>query len=532
MSKKCILLFIVAAMICCILAGCSTQGAQATETKETEQTQSVTNTGEAASGGVYRISTKTSYMYLGVPMATTQSHDWIMSAPAIESLARLNAAGEVVPWLAKEITMDSEQKQIKVVLNEGIEFHDGTPFNAEAVKRNYEIAMEYGCSFTSSVESCEVVSEYELIIHLKDITNITLIDTVVDGGRMISPTYYDENGFDACVTFACGTGPYKMEQPASDTSIIYVKNDNYWIDGKPYLDGIEWILCGDESTAMTILQSGEANAIYAATADDATLLVDSGDYRRIGTNDAYYCQGTQCVFETDDPESPMYDVRVRQAFCYAIDRAAVVKGFGGDFRAPVMQLAQGGSTFSDKVVGYDYNPEKAKELLAEAGYADGCDITITYIAGSQNIAVMLQGYLEEVGFKVNMNLAERAIWEECKINDSGTKYEDVLFSYIGYALSPMSQTFGENPRDYSAQWDKETVEKLQTYFDVMYRSSDAAEVQEATDNFQTLLIDEACLLYPNDAYATILIAANDVHDMGFCETHSMMWTPESTYLAK
>lgn len=480
--------------------------------------------------GILRISTRQTYIILGVPMATTQAPDWLMGAPAIETLARLDAEGNVVPWLAREITLDEAAKTITLVLNEGIEFHDGTPLNAEAVKRNYEIADEYGCSFTAEVESCGLISEYELVIHLNGINGYTLMNVTVDGGRMISPTYFDENGYDACVKIAVGTGPYKMEKPADDTQIIYVANDNYWIDGMPYLEGIEWLLCGDESTALTILQTGEANAISATTPDNAAMLAMDSNYARIGGDDAYYSQGTQLVFETDNPESPMYDVRVRQAFCYALDRETIVNAESVGFRPAVQQLALGGVTYSDEVVGYEYNPEKAKALLAEAGYTDGCDITINYIQSGNKFAVMMQEQLEEAGFKVNLNLLERSQWMESVMVDSATPFKDVIFSYIGYAVAPMATTFGPTAVNYSGQWDEEVLAELNGYFDIMQNSLDAAEVKAATDAFQKLLIDEQCMICPLNAYTTLLFAETDVQDLGFFETHVNLWTPEKAHI--
>lgn len=527
MKKKILWILVLVLCMSLLMSACGkavdSEPAEESKTDIAESEETVVGTERS---GVLRIATKQAYVILGVPMATTQAPDWLMGAPAIETLARLDENGNVTPWLAREVSMNEENRVIHIVLNEGIEFHDGTPFNAEAVKRNYEIAAEYGCTFTAEVESCEIISEYELNLHLNNVNSYTLLNVTVDGGRMISPTYFDENGYDDCVKFAVGTGPYKMEKPADDTQITYVANDHYWVEGMPYLEGIEWILCGDESTALTILQTGEANAISATTPDDAALLSKDENYVRVGGDNGYYSQGTQLVFETDDPESPMYDVRVRQAFCYALDRETIVEAESAGFRPAVQQLALSGITYSDQVNGYEYAPEKAKELLIEAGYADGCEITLNYIQGGSKLAVMMQAQLEEAGFVVNMNLMERSQWMESVLVDSASPFDDVIFSYIGYSVAHMSTAFGPTAINYSGQWDEEVLNQLNDYFDVMKNSMDSAEIQAATDSFQKLLIDEQCMVCPLNAYTTLLFAETSVEDMGFFENHVNLWTPE------
>ena len=526
------LAFVLAAAMMTITAACgSSEPSTNTPTDSTTGQEQSTEAADGISkGGVMTIVSKADFIYAGCPQASTQSHDWIMSAPAIESLGRRDEKGAIKPWLAESYDLDEEAMTISIKLREGITYHDGSPFNAESVVANYNLYQEYANANEADLDYAEATGEYEVLLHLKSLNGSTETMLLCDGGRMISVDYYNANkGLDGTSFMAIGTGPFKMLS-ADDTSISYKANEDYWVEGQPHLDGIEWILCADESTAMTILKSGEADAIYTPTTEDARNLLDQGGFENIGSGSAYYSSGFEISFNSGDKESPMSNVLVRQAFCTAIDTETIVNALGFGFYTPTNQLALPGSNFySDNVTGYTYNQDAAHQLLVEAGYADGCEITLDYISATEKIVVMMQAYLEKAGFVVNLNLMERAIWTQAMMTSGDTSYNDAIVAYIPFAPAPMAKTFGDAADQFSGQWDKEIFAELNGYFNTMQNSLDSAEISEASDSFQKLLIDEQCMVMPVYGYYSQVIASESLHDLGFFETHTMFWTPEAAW---
>lgn len=360
----------------------SSEASKSSKTSESSGTSEATNesTSETTEngGGVLRIVTAGKGSGIGFPAGFTGYYERIYSDPALESLARIGEdKTSVEPWLAEDITVDAENLTMVVTLREGIQFSDGTPFNAEAVIANWNYYIENGSNRFNNVEKFEATGEYEVTAYLSEYDNSTVLNTCVEGGWMISPTFYEENGDDVVYTTPVGTGPFVCVSSNLDSEIIYEKNENYWQEGKPYLDGIEITLCSDSTTAMTIFKSGDADIILFPSTTQAQELEELG-YQQLGSADAYFPSTAGFTFSSNVEDSPVSDVNVRKAICYAIDSEAITKAQGGELFEFTNQLAVPGSeSYNEEVEGYPYDPEKAKELLAEAGYADGFTITAT-----------------------------------------------------------------------------------------------------------------------------------------------------------
>ena len=154
------------------------------------------------------------------------------------------------------------------------------------------------------MESFEATGEYEVKAKLTEYDNSTVLNTCVEGGWMISPTFYEENGDDAVYTTPVGTGPFVCESSNLDSEIIYKKNENYWQEGMPYLDGIEITLCSDATTAMTIFKSGDADILLFPDTTQAQELLDAG-YHMLGSADAYFPSTSGFTFSSGVEGSPV-----------------------------------------------------------------------------------------------------------------------------------------------------------------------------------------------------------------------------------
>lgn len=507
----------------------SSEASKSSKTSESSGTSEATNesTSETTEngGGVLRIVTAGKGSGIGFPAGFTGYYERIYSDPALESLARIGEdKTSVEPWLAEDITVDAENLTMVVTLREGIQFSDGTPFNAEAVIANWNYYIENGSNRFNNVEKFEATGEYEVTAYLSEYDNSTVLNTCVEGGWMISPTFYEENGDDVVYTTPVGTGPFVCVSSNLDSEIIYEKNENYWQEGKPYLDGIEITLCSDSTTAMTIFKSGDADIILFPSTTQAQELEELG-YQQLGSADAYFPSTAGFTFSSNVEDSPVSDVNVRKAICYAIDSEAITKAQGGELFEFTNQLAVPGSeSYNEEVEGYPYAPEKAKELLAEAGYADGFTITATGSGADQEaFFTLIQAYLQEVGITLEIEIVDSAVYNAKRMVAGDDNYEGLIFLQGAAVKERYFDVFGENPTHYArsmAQYDD-----VNSLTDVIKYSTDDEEVEQALMDFQSKIIDEYCLIHPMYISGYLMYATDSVVDSGLMETHKGWWTP-------
>ena len=507
----------------------SSEASKSSKTSESSGTSEATNesTSETTEngGGVLRIVTAGKGSGIGFPAGFTGYYERIYSDPALESLACIGEdKTSVEPWLAEDITVDAENLTMVVTLREGIQFSDGTPFNAEAVIANWNYYIENGSNRFNNVEKFEATGEYEVTAYLSEYDNSTVLNTCVEGGWMISPTFYEENGDDVVYTTPVGTGPFVCVSSNLDSEIIYEKNENYWQEGKPYLDGIEITLCSDSTTAMTIFKSGDADIILFPSTTQAQELEELG-YQQLGSADAYFPSTAGFTFSSNVEDSPVSDVNVRKAICYAIDSEAITKAQGGELFEFTNQLAVPGSeSYNEEVEGYPYDPEKAKELLAEAGYADGFTITATGSGADQEaFFTLIQAYLQEVGITLEIEIVDSAVYNAKRMVAGDDNYEGLIFLQGAAVKERYFDVFGENPTHYArsmAQYDD-----VNSLTDVIKYSTDDEEVEQALMDFQSKIIDEYCLIHPMYISGYLMYATDSVVDSGLMETHKGWWTP-------
>lgn len=175
-------------------ADVSTTGSDVSSDTGTTSTED-TSTEDTAQGGVLRIVTAGKGSGIGFPAGYTGYYERIYSDPALESLARIaEDKTSVEPWLAEDISIDADALTMVVTLREGISFSDGTPFNAEAVIKNWNYYIENGSNRFNNVESFEATGEYEVTAKLTEYDNSTILNTCVEGGWMISPPSLKKTG--------------------------------------------------------------------------------------------------------------------------------------------------------------------------------------------------------------------------------------------------------------------------------------------------------------------------------------------------
>ena len=308
--------------------------------------------------------------------------------------------GVARPLLAESWTLGDDQVTWTLNLREGVSFHDDTPFDANAVKFNFDRIMNEDTgsprrAITAAIDEVQVIDSHTVAFVTKQpyapfINTLTMYNLA-----MMSPTALQEHG-ENYARNPVGTGPFKLKSWTSGESITLERNPDYW-GGEVYLDTVEIKVVPEDSSRVISLIAGEADLISNVPpillnrldGDDNVQLIREDGFRTmyLGMNNAI---------------PPFDDKRVREAVAYAVDANALVQGvLGGVGRT-------GGSFFSPAIPGStdlaarEHDPEKAKALLAEAGYPDGFETTFYASPDRRQITEAIQAQLAEVGIKAQI----------------------------------------------------------------------------------------------------------------------------------
>lgn len=309
---------------------------------------------------------------------------------------------------------------LELELRKGVTFHDGSPMTADDVvfTFNYVLTPEAKVVTKQNVDwmkSTEKVDDHKVRIHLKGPFPAAL--EYLSGPTPIYPkAYFEKVGLDGFAKAPIGTGPYRIVAVENGKGIKLEKSKTYWKGGPigdVAISKLEFRVIPDGETRMAELMTGGVDWIWRVPNDQAKQLeavpnvsVLAAETMRVG-----FLQ-----FDStgrSDPNSPLKNVKVRQAISYAIDRKAMVDNLvrGG---ARVMNQAcfidQTGCT-DEGVPKYAYDPAKAKALLKEAGYPDGFDIDL-YAYRERDYAEAVIGYLQAVGIHAKLNFLKYAALRE------------------------------------------------------------------------------------------------------------------------
>ncbi|MFM8321182.1 MAG: ABC transporter substrate-binding protein [Chloroflexota bacterium] len=298
-----------------------------------------------------------------------------------------------VPALAEECTPDEAATVWTCKLRQGVKFHDGTDFNADAVIFNfnrwrntsdpfhfeaqvfeYYEAMFGGFDDASTITSVEKTDDYTVVFNLNQPLAPFLANLAMDFFAISSPKAIQDNGenYGTPAVGAVGTGPFKFVEWVEGDHITVEANADYW-GGRPTLDKIIWRVIPDDSARFLALKSGDIHAMEQATSEDLASAAADPELQvmtKPPLNTAYL------AFNFKIKE--FQDVKVREAVAHAINKEALVANFYGEYGQVAKTLIPSSMWgFNDAIEDYGYDPEKSKALLAEAGFPDGLsEVTI------------------------------------------------------------------------------------------------------------------------------------------------------------
>ena len=378
-----------------------TPGTQQPGTPDTQQPEVPTD--DRVRGGVYVMSVNVAPSTLFTIYRVAGFGSIIQ--PAVETLGRRCVVDptRMLPHLAKSIDFDRENYRVTVVLNEGIMFHDGSELTAEVVQWNMEFAMQnrLGGAFHNPI-GFERPDRYTLIVQFD---NFFIDSDIVIGMRPIySMQAYLDHGAEWMNFHPVGTGPFVFEEYVIDTRIRYVRNDNYWQEGKPFLDGVDVMIIFDPMAAMTAFVNGELHslntndraineALLGMGFEDRSLPAFTGWHNNIIAPSSWH------------PDDPFSNVYVRRAvFRYGLDYDELAMLALGRFANNNRHLSIPGSLIYDEAIneGFFFDLDKARQMLADAGYPDGFEFNIYTIFNTVPLATAMQDALRRLNITANV----------------------------------------------------------------------------------------------------------------------------------
>ena len=328
-----------------------------------------------------------------------------------ESLMVMDETGTPQPFLAKSVVGDPANLTYTITLNEGILFHDGSELTGEVCKWNIEMYKEHGVlssSFLGKVESIDVPDKYTCVVHLSEWDPFLPNNMARSNGcgYMTSKLAYDTYGWDYLITHPVSTAPFSFVSYTKDDKIELVKFKDYW-RGEPLLDAVTLDFYSEMVVAQAALEKGDAHILFGTATDQNTYLEAQG-YKVVKTAIPSNCYSI-CM-DTTDESDPLYNLKVRQAVAYAINNEEISEAIFGNDAIPSNQYSWPGEATYNSDVPWEYNPEKAKQLLAEAGIPDGFSTVLHSIAYPPyaEISQMVQEDLAKVGIKVEIDNTDGA----------------------------------------------------------------------------------------------------------------------------
>ena len=306
-------------------------------------------------------------------------------------------------------------------LREGVVFHNGEPFDADDVVYTFNFISNPDNKILNQrnvhwIKNAEKIDQYTVRINLKA-PFPPAIDFIAGPLPIYPNEYYAEVGPEGMNLNPIGTGPYKVVSLEPGEKMVFEINENYWEGspkGQPSIQTLNWRTIPDGNTQMAELMSGGVDWMWKADPDQAELLASNPDLKVVGggTMRIGFLQFDAAGTSGDHP---IKNVLVRRAISHAISRQDIVDNLlpeGSEVVNPACYPTQVGC--STDVPSYDYNIERAKELMIEAGYPDGFDLEMHYYRDT-NLAEVMANDLAKIGIRVTLNKQKPGVLRDMSI---------------------------------------------------------------------------------------------------------------------
>lgn len=395
MKKRCIIILLTMVVLASFLGGCGSgekkTGESAANDSEKKIKQEVVAVLNGEPSGLD-------------PQQTNQTNAFTMQAQMFETLVTLDENGKPQPCLAVSWEQ-MDDKTVRFHLRDDVYFHNGEKMTAEDVRFTIERAtvMANSANMFSSFdgEKTSVVDEYTVDVVTK--SPFAAIYTYLSMSRagVVCKSAVEAMGDNEANRNPIGTGAFQLEEWQAGSQVSMIRNDQYWGE-KPAFEKLTFRFVVEAASRAIEVETGNADIAFSPDASDVQRLEGSSDVLTV-ISPAY---GATSIYLNASGKDPvMSDIRVRQAMAYALDVSSIADTVYGAMGEAPTGICPESFTSAAKLDLYEYDPEKAKQLLKEAGYGEGeAEITLhTYPSSDvQSIAEICQNMWTQAGFKVNI----------------------------------------------------------------------------------------------------------------------------------
>ncbi|GGF64864.1 glutathione ABC transporter substrate-binding protein GsiB [Paenibacillus albidus] len=426
-------MFMLLLIMAVVAAGCGNQANNSAGNNTTATSQPQETGTAAGSDKDIVIAINSNFMTLD-PHNASDTHSISAARTMYEGLMGFDENMNVIPVLATEHKISEDGLVYTFTLQENVKFHDGTDFNAEAVKANIariqdeQNNLRLRKSF-AKVASVETPDAKTVVFTLSEPYNAFLNKVAM--APMISPKALAENSADIMKS-PVGTGPFMYKEWTQGDRLVVVKNPNYWQAGLPMVDSVTFRPVPENGARIAMLKTGEADFIYPMPTEQVSEVEGQADII-VDTTESTIVR----YVTLNTMKKPFDDVKVRQAINYAINKEAYIKVVKSGLGSKLDSTMSSKTQYYSQQTGYDYDVEKAKQLLAEAGYPDGFATEIWGENESETIKGMqfIQQQLALVGIKVEVKSMEGGTLSD-QINSVQTPEEaKVQMWYVSWSPS-------------------------------------------------------------------------------------------------
>jgi len=336
--------------------------------------------------------------------------DEIVYANVFEGLTRITETGDPAPALAQSWRTSEDGLVYDFTLRKGVRFHDGTAFDAADVVFTLDRARAPDSSnaqrpIFERIENVEAIDPYHVRITLRAPLGALPVYLGWGDAVIVAPESAETN-----TASPVGTGPFKFQRWRKGASVTLVRNERYWGEAPP-LDQLNFIFIPDPTAAFAALMAGDVDGFPNYPAPENLALIKREDRfkTQLGTGEG------EMIVAINNAASPFDDIRVRRALSHAIDKQAIIDAALFGFGEPIgSHFPPHHAAYVDLAKRYPYDPEKARALLAEAGYPNGFETTLALPppAYARRSGEVVAAQLEAVGIKVAIRNLEWAQWLE------------------------------------------------------------------------------------------------------------------------
>jgi peptide/nickel transport system substrate-binding protein len=341
---------------------------------------------------------------------TAAAIDRVVWSNVFETLTKVNDQGQLLPGLAKWWDVSPDGKIYTFYLRKGVKFHNGESFDASVAKWNLERAKAEGTvnphpEFFRVIANIEAPDDATLQVTLKDVDALFLIHLAMGDASILPRKAYVK-----AKSHPIGTGPFKFVEWIRGDRVELTRFHGYWNPDLPYLDKVTIRFISDPNAQTAALKAGDIDVIgWIGSPETALELAKDKRFKVLAG-----ASTSEVILSTNNKAKPFDNLKVRQAMAHAIDRGMILdlamSGYGtpiGSHWSPVTPY------YVDLVNTYPYDPEKAKNLLAEAGYPNGLDAVLKVpgkYAYSVRAGEVIADQFAKVGIRLKMENIEWGQW--------------------------------------------------------------------------------------------------------------------------